>query len=170
MRHHPNTARQVALASITEELTDALMRGRRRLHHRAPQDPYVRQLRKDINREHAKPCEMVMRVLLADLEDGAPIDDVLAMPRRLIAILEAHAAPKLAKPIEILLDEVNDAETMVEAPANCAQHTIARDKSPTVLRAALERLLAHRNKLDTLIALLHRALFVKPPTHLQKAG
>lgn len=136
MHHHHQRASQVALAPITEALRDALLHGRRRLRHRAPRDPYVKQLRKDIAREHAKPAEMIARVLMADLEDGAPLDDVLEFPRRLIGYLEAFAAPRPEKPLAVVIDESSLRETMKQGPMDCVQLKLARDKSPETLAEA----------------------------------
>lgn len=151
MRHHPQPARQVALESTTAELRTALLGARRRVT-RAPRNPYLVQLRKDIARGHARPCEMLLEVLLTDLLDGAPLEDVTAMPRRLIAILETYARPVPARSIDALIDALNMRETMQQGPMDCVQQRLARDKSDDALREAEAVMEAYDREQDELLA------------------
>jgi hypothetical protein len=159
-QHYHSHAGRVAIASLVDELRTALLRAHRSLPN-APSDAYVAQLRRDINRQEPRrtACEQILRILLTDLLDGAPLDDVLEFPRLLITILEAHATPVPSRSIDALLDGLSRRETELEMPVNCAQLRRARDKSPQALRDMEQTLTEYDDVQDELLAQVRRALY-----------
>ena len=151
--HHVPIRVAPAVDVLEPELTTTLLSGRQHVRG-APSDPFVRQLRKDLGRCDARrrPVKAILAILLADLRDGAPIEDVLAFPRQLVTIIEVQAG-RVADPrdLDAVIDALSDEETMVEGPANCVQMRLARDKSEAALRESDLRLDRHIRKASALL-------------------
>lgn len=145
MSNHQRTSRVApAVDTFEPELTTTLLSGRQHVR-RAPSDPFVRQLRKDLGRQdpRRRPVRAILAILLSDLRDGAPLEDVLRFPRQLLTIVEAQTGSAAdPRDLDAVIDALSDEETDVEGPANCVQMRLARDKSDAALRdseAAIDR-------------------------------
>lgn len=160
MKSNHQTQREVVIAQLADELRLTLLAARTAVR-RAPADPYVVQLRKDVQRGRATPCAMLLTLLAADLADGASFDDVAAFPRQLLSMLECLAEPDPAATgdLHAAIDVALHHETIAEGAANCAELELSRDKSPATLRRARGALLHHRQKLDRAIAPIERAMY-----------
>ena len=160
MKSNHQTARAVAIEQLADELRATLLAGRTAVRQ-APADPYVVQLRKDVQRGRTRPCAMILTLLAADLADGASFDDVAAFPRQLLSMLEVLAEPDPAAPgdLHTEIDRALQDETIAEGAANCAELELSRDKSPAMLRHAHRHLVPHRRKLDRAIASIERAMY-----------
>lgn len=133
----PLRARAQAYARL---ITTVLLQPRRiHLKGRAPKDPRVHQLRRDINREHAKPAEMILRIQLADLDDGAPLASVLRFHEAAIVLLrEYHDARRDPNAGGKPLCPIMRVETKLQYRVDDAQQRVLDDPNDVEALEALE--------------------------------
>jgi len=132
--------RPAAQAAVAGEALLAALLGARAGHvTAAPADAGVAQLRKDLTRGRSRPCELVMRVLLADQADGVPTEALLAVPALVERVLRANAPETIAAPPRPLA-ELHPIETAHDNALDAAQWRQAIEGSPEALRALGRRI------------------------------
>lgn len=160
MNSNHQSAREVAIDRFADELTSTLLGLGRSARDGAGAS--VAQLRKDVQRGRAKPIAAVLRIVVDALEHRAATPDEVALfAQQFFAICETLAEPDPA-PLVTTLEAIDAAvcdETDAEGPFNSIEQQLRGNKSPGMVRTALDRALAYRRHLDRLIALLQRARY-----------
>lgn len=147
MRHTPQPVDQVALVAA-EDLTCELLGAREAATKAVPLPGYVRQLRKDIRRQHAKPCVMTLAIQRADLRAGVPLPRLESYWHRGLAIVRAWGAPDPAPASS--WDALTETETRLQVEIDLLQYRVGRADSDIALRKLLALLPQYRAQLDAL--------------------
>lgn len=137
MSHHQMSGAVARPDQLAGELLRTML-GARPQGHRAPRDEEIVQLRKDVARGRSIPWTLILRVILADLAEGVPLERVLATPRTLEAIILANApvgAGDAPRPLSLL----QQLEATLDGQLDEAQMLVAYDRSPFALRQLVER-------------------------------
>lgn len=136
----------VTIAELAADLTELLLQPRRiHLRHRAPRRRSDHQLRRDVACGKAKPVEMLLRLEVADLQDGAPLAAVLRFHEAAIVVLRELAATLEATTAAPALLTASLRETRAQASLDEAQQVLLAE--PDSVRA-MDRVLAASEQYD----------------------
>jgi hypothetical protein len=158
MRSHRNSE-VVVIERAAAEVREALTITARQSLKSDPQDPALRQLAKDVRGGRLRPCQHLLMLVFAAIDDEAPIDDVLELPRRLEGLIRARygIAPRRT------LREICVAETRAQAPLDILEMRVGSAPTDSELVDLERAALKHIELLHELLAAvqLHRYGFVR---------
>lgn len=144
----------VAIEKMSRECVTLLLSARKR--RAAPRDRRVHQLRRDVARGRAKPFETILRIAIADLEDGESLDDVLGPLWATMHFLEECAGQKAEREFQeyIRLEtDLRSREQQLEVDY------LLGDKSSGTLQTLDTTFAKHEQLLEDERSALHKTIY-----------
>jgi hypothetical protein len=148
------TVDAVAIRRMSRECV-ALHLGARK-QRAAPKDDRVHQLRRDVDRDRRKPFETILRIAIADLQEGESLDDVLAPLWTAMHFLEEFAGERSAQELEAYI-KIETALRSKESELEV--DLLMGDKSSKTLRGLDVAFEQHERLLEEERTALHEELY-----------